>query len=234
MPGQFEVENYKLGGQNVGYYDTTTGNAGGAYRTDDVDIQTCTDATSPSPCYNVGWIEAGEWLAYDMTVHETGNYTFTVRVAATTGGKSFYLAVNGTNVSGSISIPTTGDWQSWTSVTTGAIALAAGTHELRIVTETGGFNLNYVVVEAASTNPPASITLSATGYKVKGLQTVDLTWSGATSTSVDVYRNGARITTTANDGAYTDAINKKGGGSYTYKVCEAGTTTCSNEATVTF
>ena len=78
------------------------------------------------------------------------------------------------------------------------------------------------------------ITLSASGYKVKGLQTVDLTWSGAASTSVDVVRNGSKITTTANDGAYTDSINSKGGGTYTYKVCEAGTATCSNEATVTF
>ena len=30
------------------------------------------------------------------------------------------------------------------------------------------------------------------------------------------------------------AINRKGGGSYTYQVCEAGTATCSNQATVTF
>jgi hypothetical protein len=51
---------------------------------------------------------------------------------------------------------------------------------------------------------------------------------------VDVYRNGALITTTANDGFFTDNINLRGGGSYTYQVCEAGTTTCSNEASITF
>jgi len=49
-----------------------------------------------------------------------------------------------------------------------------------------------------------------------------------------VFRNGSKITTTANDGAHTDNINKKGGGSYTYKVCEAGTSTCSTERTTTF
>jgi hypothetical protein len=42
------------------------------------------------------------------------------------------------------------------------------------------------------------------------------------------------ITTTPNDGFYTDDINKRGGGSYTYQICEEGTATCSNEATVTF
>ncbi len=83
-------------------------------------------------------------------------------------------------------------------------------------------------------DPPATFALTAKGYKVKGTQRVDLTWSGATSTSVDVHRNGENVVTTANDGFHTDNINRKGGGTYTYKVCQAGTTTCSNEATVSF
>ncbi|HUP59461.1 MAG TPA: S8 family serine peptidase [Thermoanaerobaculia bacterium] len=85
-----------------------------------------------------------------------------------------------------------------------------------------------------SNSTSGSITLTATGYKVKGVQKADLTWTGATTTNVDVYRNGALIITTANDGFHTDNINKKGGGSYTYKVCNAGSTTCSSEVTVSF
>jgi len=83
---------------------------------------------------------------------------------------------------------------------------------------------------------PASgdLTLSATGQKVRGVRTVDLAWSGASSTNVDVFRNGSLVTTTANDGEYTDDLGRGGGGSFTYQVCEAGTSTCSNEATVTF
>jgi PKD repeat protein len=78
------------------------------------------------------------------------------------------------------------------------------------------------------------ITLTATGYKVRGRHTVDLEWSGATSTNVDIYRDGALIKTSANDGFYTDGMDNRGPGSYTYQVCEEGTSTCSNEATVTF
>jgi len=83
-------------------------------------------------------------------------------------------------------------------------------------------------------NEPSGITLTATGYKVKGNQKADLEWSGAASTTIDVYRDGIVIATTECDGFYTDNINKKGGGTYTYQVCEAGTSTCFNEATVTF
>ena len=80
----------------------------------------------------------------------------------------------------------------------------------------------------------SGFTLAATGYKVRGLQKADLEWSGATSANVDVYRDGALIATTANDGFYTDNIDQRGGGSYTYQVCEAGTSICSIEATVNY
>jgi subtilisin family serine protease len=82
--------------------------------------------------------------------------------------------------------------------------------------------------------PPAGITLAANGYKVKGTKRVDLSWSGAT-TVVDIFRDGTRIVSGgANDGLHTDNIGTKGGGTYRYRVCLAETTTCSNEAVVSF
>ena len=63
---------------------------------------------------------------------------------------------------------------------------------------------------------------------------MDLTWSGATSANIDVYRNGMRIATVPNTRAYTDSTGAHGRATYTYRVCEAGTLTCSNDATVRF
>jgi serine protease len=83
-------------------------------------------------------------------------------------------------------------------------------------------------------SPGTALSLTATGYKVKGMHTVDLTWTGASSQMIDVYRDEVLITTVDNDGFYTDPINRRGGGSYTYRVCEAETSTCSNTVTVTF
>ena len=78
------------------------------------------------------------------------------------------------------------------------------------------------------------IALSVNAYKVRGTKTADLTWSGAASTSVDVFRDNAKVVTTANDGAHSDNIGSKGGGSHVYRVCEAGTSTCSSNVTATF
>ena len=84
------------------------------------------------------------------------------------------------------------------------------------------------------TPTPGPITLSAAGRKVGGINTVRLNWSGAISANVDAYRNNVLIVTTANDGLYVDSTGDTGRARYTYRVCEAGTSTCSNSARVTF
>jgi serine protease len=89
-------------------------------------------------------------------------------------------------------------------------------------------------VTPTATPTPVQITLTGRGYKVHGRPRVDLAWSGATSINVDIYRNGTRIVTVPNNGAYTDSPGGRGHATYTYRVCNAGTQTCSNQATVTF
>ena len=73
----------------------------------------------------------------------------------------------------------------------------------------------------ATLTAPA-IDLQATGYKVKGVQHVDLTWSDSGAGSYDVYRDDVMIDT-ATGTSYTDNLGIKGGGGCSYRVCEAGT-----------
>jgi PKD repeat protein len=84
--------------------------------------------------------------------------------------------------------------------------------------------------DSKTVNP---ISLSARGYKLNGLQKADLSWTGASWTSFDVYRNGIRIAIVQTN-SYKDNINKRGPGTYTYKVCAPATNSCSNDATVSF
>ncbi len=84
------------------------------------------------------------------------------------------------------------------------------------------------------TPPPTGgdISLTTNGYKSKGKNKVDVSWSGAVTSSVDIFRNGSLRTTTANDGAYTDSFRTSG--TFTYKVCDQGTDNCSEESSVSF
>ena len=113
---------------------------------------------------------------------------------------------------------------------------ADGTYTVTLtVTDTAGqSDSTSSSVTVSSTSTGGDIQLSANGRKIRGVQNVDLTWSGATGSNVDIYRDGSFITSTANDGAYRDNLNTKGGGSYTYQVCETNSSTCSASVTVVF
>jgi PKD repeat protein len=111
---------------------------------------------------------------------------------------------------------------------------AAGTYTVTLTATDNDGNADTASSTVTVSAPPVVITLAVTGYKVRGRQKADLVWSGASSASMDVYRDGALIFTTPNDGFQTDAIDNRGQGVYNYQVCEAGTTSCSEVVTVTF
>lgn len=112
---------------------------------------------------------------------------------------------------------------------------AGGTYTVTLtVTDNAGATGTTSQSVTVSSGSTTSISLSTTGSKVKGVASVNLKWSGA-STGVDIFRNGSKIVTnTANDGAHTDSLGRSASGTFTYKVCNTGTTTCSNESSVTF
>jgi subtilisin len=92
----------------------------------------------------------------------------------------------------------------------------------------------YGLVDALAASAGVGITLTASAYTVRRVQYVDLVWSGAGGIQVDVHRNDVVVTTTANDGFYTDRIGPVGGGTYGYKICETATNACSEEVQVSF
>jgi hypothetical protein len=89
-----------------------------------------------------------------------------------------------------------------------------------------------------TTAPAASITLTVTKgtYNSGTMSKSVLRWSGAGGSRVDVYRNGAVAVTTANDGQWVDKAGTKlpAGTVRSYKVCAAGTSSCSPTRSVSF
>ncbi|KPK53598.1 MAG: hypothetical protein AMS22_07185 [Thiotrichales bacterium SG8_50] len=110
---------------------------------------------------------------------------------------------------------------------------AGGTYSvtLTVIDDQGAANS---VTKEVTVSAGGALSLTATGYKVQGLQKADLTWSGGTTVDVEIYRDGQLITTVPNNGSYTDHINLKGSGTYNYEICELGGSACSNTVTVVF
>ena len=106
-------------------------------------------------------------------------------------------------------------------------------YRLRAVNAGGYSDYSGELTITSETIESPAIVLQANGYKTKGWQNVDLTWSGSTG-SVSIVRNGQIIATGITSGAYSDANISKGGAVYEYEVCPTVGGECSNVVTVVF
>src|ERR1700742_3586197 len=128
VPGTIEAENFDKGGEGVAYLDTTSSNLSGKYRTSEgVDIQ-----TGGSNGYNVGHIAAGEWMEYTINVKNAGTYQIDALVGSDNNGGKFHIEIDGSNKPGSMTLPNTGGWTTFKTVSKSGITLAGGTHVMRI------------------------------------------------------------------------------------------------------
>lgn len=146
LPGVIQSENFDDGGAGRAYVDASPGNAGGQYRTTDVDIERTSDTGGG---YNVGWVSAGEWLKYTVNVTSAGTYNISVRVASPSAGAAFHIEVNGVDKTGRLTVPNTGGWQTWTTVQKAGVSLSAGPQTWRLVMDANGSsggvaNFNYI------------------------------------------------------------------------------------------
>lgn len=92
---------------------------------------------------NAGWIDAGDWMAYRVSIPHNGAYTVSYRIASPSGGGTIRLErLGGSPVFGSITVPSTGGWQSWQTISH-TVNLTAGDQEIAIAAATGGFNFNW-------------------------------------------------------------------------------------------
>jgi len=114
--------------------------------------------------------------------------------------------------------------------------LSATAYIYRIIAYNGSGNSALSNEAIATTEAGAGITLSVQTSKVRGSYFADLEWSGATTQSVDIYKDGSKLTSVSvSSNTYSDPLGKKPVGNYVYKVCEEGTTTdCSDEVVISF
>ncbi|ACL16677.1 periplasmic copper-binding [Methanosphaerula palustris E1-9c] len=164
VPGKIEAEDYDLGGEEIAYHDTTPGNTGGAYRQDDVDIETTGGIT------DVGWIRDGEYLIYTLNVTKEGFYQMNARVASPNDGRSAMISVNSQPMY-SLDLPNTGSYGTYTTATFDDVYLPAGNTTVRLTFHGDGENLDWIAfAPQPQTREPFRIpgTIQAEDYEPGG------------------------------------------------------------------
>lgn len=95
---------------------------------------------------DLGWIDAGDWVVWNVNIPVTGTYTVSYRVASLNGGGVLQLEkAGGSPVYGQLSIPSTGGWQNWTTVSH-QVNLSAGQQQIAVKALAGGWNLNWLEI----------------------------------------------------------------------------------------
>jgi len=139
-----------------------------------VQVEPTTDANGGS---NVGYIDTGDWMSYDINVPAAGTYPVQYRVAsATTGGVIQLEAAGGGTVYGTVNVPATSGWQNWTTVSHN-VTLPAGQQTIAIRAKTGGFNINWLEIGGGA--PATGVTIQGESFDAMyGVQTEATTDAG--------------------------------------------------------
>ncbi|HEX8522975.1 MAG TPA: carbohydrate-binding protein [Tepidisphaeraceae bacterium] len=197
-----EAEDFDRGGEGVAWHDSDASNNGGQYRsTEAVDLEASNDTGGG---YNVGWIQAGEWLEYTINVSTAGLFKAEIRAASTGANGAVHLEIDGSDVSGKLVIPNTGGWQSWTTLSKASVNLPAGQHVLRLAMDTNGSggwvgNVNWIRFSPASTPPPGGmpyrpVSIGSAGATVEA-EDFDLGGEGVAYHDNDAANNGGQYRT---------------------------------------
>src|SRR5580692_4094350 len=143
VPGTVQAANYDTGGQGVAYNVTSANGSANSYRSDGVDLETTADTQNASGggAYDIGWTTSGQWFNYTVNVATAGTYSVAFRLSSPYGiADALHIASSsGTNLSGSVAVPNTGGYETWTTVDASVI-LPAGTQTLRVDQDSNGWN----------------------------------------------------------------------------------------------
>lgn len=207
VPGKIEAEDFDIGGQNISYSDKEILNKGGQYRKHEgVDIEATTDTGGG---YAVTYTRAGEWIEYTINVATTGVYDLDTRVSSASQGGTFRIQVDGVDKTQAITVPSTGSWQSFVTLSTPGITLTSGQHVLRVAMESIGltgsvgnfnyFSLQEVMPTSTPTNSPtppsstptpvlkAGINGITDGETVRGIINVRYETDNSVTSKVEFY-----------------------------------------------
>lgn len=198
-PIYIQAENYDTGGPGIAYSDTTAGNSGAVYRTDDVDIESTSDTGGG---YDVTSIASGEWTEYTTYINNAGYYNLTLRVASAQANNqlavSFY-GKNTTNGTGTVTFPSTGGSQTWTTITN-TVFLTPGQQIMHVDMLSSGFNLNWIQLSPLQpgtlTNGTYKIINLASGLAMEGAGTAtgskldQSSYTGSTKQQWGFYHDG--------------------------------------------
>src|SRR5215204_4764807 len=164
LPGRVEAENWaSMGGTQKDYGVKTewTQDGGGGY--------------------NVGYIDQGDWMEYNVNPSSPGTYTVNLRIATPNTGGQLQIKKSDGTVLATVNLPNTGQYQAWQTIST-TVSLSAGQQVIRVQSSAApGWNINWLEFLQGGVPVNQSPTVNAGTDQTIVLPTSSVTLTGTAS-----------------------------------------------------
>jgi hypothetical protein len=139
ITNRIQAEDFDVGGSDIAYRAADVCGIGidTAYGADRLNVHPTTDLDGASNL-KVSCNQAGDWHNYTITAATTGTYTLSMRVANVEAGAKYNVAIDGAKVASGISVPNTGGYETFATVTSAPFGLTAGQHVIQIALDAAG------------------------------------------------------------------------------------------------
>lgn len=144
IPGKIEAEEFDASAST----DSDDVNEGDAESPNGVDV-VYVDENNASAGKAIGYTKVGETLVYNVSVDAAGDFNVDAHVASGSAGSGFTVSFDGANPM-TFSVPNTGSWQTYETVTGEApVKLTAGTHQVKVEITGENVNIDYLEFKLA-------------------------------------------------------------------------------------
>ncbi|MDZ5619741.1 ThuA domain-containing protein [Nocardioides sp. HM23] len=156
-----------------------TGRLAGSPSTGDPGVTTETTGDPQGGGQNIGFIEAGDWIAWDV-MNLTNIDAIALRAASPNGGGATWEVRSGAPdgpVVATIAVPNTGGWQSYQTIPADVVDDHTESGPLYFVQTAGGSNVNWIEFQGRGVTENRRPDLTATADVVSGPAPLEVSFS---------------------------------------------------------
>lgn len=151
LPGKLPAVQYNRGGEGVGYHKKVpSGWTENILRTDEVEI-----VESSLGGYALASLGTSDWFDYNVNVKQDKKYNVEIIYATDQDDCKLRILADGSDMSGTVDLPSTGGINKWGSYLVKDLSLTVGYHSIRIEIISGGlhlYSMEIVIADNSSFN----------------------------------------------------------------------------------
>ncbi len=121
-----------------------------------------------------------------ISVKDSGTFQIGARVSSTSTTGTMHFEIDGNDVTGIMSAPNNGGWQTWSTVLSKNFTLTSGIHQLKFFINSAGFNINKFDIYPPNAKPSINFVYPVGGEQFAQDSIVEVEWDSQQIGSINI------------------------------------------------